>query len=69
MRLFITKIRNDDSLQAGGGEGGGWGVGGSKRDFFLLELREISYLRGPLPLGLGSVECRHPIIIHGLLLR
>lgn len=69
MRLFITTIRNDDSLQAGGGEGGGVGWGVAKGIFFLLELREISYLRGPLPLGLGSVECRHPIIIHGLLLR
>lgn len=52
------------SFSTGGGEGGG---GGSKR-YFCIGGEGDSYLRGPLPLGLGSVERRHPII-HGLLLR
>lgn len=56
-------IQNDHSLQAE--ESGG--RGGSKR-YFLIRGEKDSYLRGPLPLGLGAVECRHPII-HGLLLR
>lgn len=33
----------------------------------LGERERDPYLRGPLSLGLGPVECRHPII-HGLLL-